>query len=65
MFVITGPLHSQSSNIVLSDNAAYTATTAGDITTEQNESYGTAEVAAPRTKLGSSSHGDDYLEIID
>ena len=65
MFVITGPSHSQSSNIVLSDNAAYAGTTAGDITTEQNESYGTTKVTAPHIKLGSFSHGDDYLEIID
>ena len=61
----TVPLHSESSNIVLSYNAACAATTAGDITTEQNESYGTTEVAAPHTELGSSSHGDDYLEIIE
>ena len=47
LFFITGPSHSQSSNIVLSDNAAYAATTAGDITTEKNESYGTAEFTAP------------------
>ena len=65
VFVTTGPLHSQTSHSVLSESMYATITTAGEITTEQNESYGIAEIAAPHTEIGSSSHGNGYLEIIE
>ena len=59
----TGPLHSQTSYSVLSESMCATITTTGEITTEQNESYDIAEISAPHTELGSSSHDNGYLEI--